>query len=89
MPVRTQVTVPLRFPDGYATTAEVMTFDGLADGKEHLALRLGTPGPTPLVRLHSECNRTSGFGPGAPSRRARCSLPSASPVKVVTCAVVA
>lgn len=62
MPVRTQVTVPLRFPDGYATTAEVMTFDGLADGKEHLALRLGTPGPTPLVRLHSECLTGDVFG---------------------------
>ena len=40
--VRRQVSVPLRFPDGYATTARVMTFDGLADGKEHLALGLGT-----------------------------------------------
>ena len=36
--VRTQVTVPLRFADGYTTTARVFTFDGLADGKEHLAL---------------------------------------------------
>ena len=55
MSVRTTVTVPLRFPDGYATTAQVSTFTGLADGKEHLALRLGNPGATPLVRLHSEC----------------------------------
>ena len=39
--VRTQVTVPLRFPDGYATTAQVFTFDGLVDGKEHLLLGLG------------------------------------------------
>src|SRR4051794_41784011 len=39
--VRTRVTVPLRFPDGYATTAEVFTFSGLADGKEHLLLGLG------------------------------------------------
>ena len=39
--VRTRVTVPLRFPDGYATTAEVFTFEGLADGREHLALGLG------------------------------------------------
>jgi GTP cyclohydrolase II len=62
MPVRTTVTVPLRFPDGYATTAEVMTFDGLADGKEHLALKLGTPGETPLVRLHSECLTGDVFG---------------------------
>jgi GTP cyclohydrolase II len=53
--VRTEVTVPLRFPDGFATTARLLTFDGLVDGGEHLALRLGTPGPVPLVRLHSEC----------------------------------
>src|SRR5690348_17282372 len=62
MPVRTSVTVPLRFPDGYATTAQVSTFTGLADGKEHLALRLGTPGPNPLVRLHSECLTGDVFG---------------------------
>src|SRR5690348_9515679 len=62
MPVRTSVTVPLRFPDGYATTAQVSTFTGLADGKEHLALRLGRPGPAPLVRLHSECLTGDVFG---------------------------
>ncbi|MEV4728183.1 GTP cyclohydrolase, partial [Micromonospora humida] len=39
--VRTQVTVPLRFPDGYATTARVFSFDGLVDGREHLAFGLG------------------------------------------------
>jgi len=63
--VRTQVSVPLRFADGYSTTARVFTFDGLADGKEHLALGLGdwagalarsaTGGTAPLVRPHSEC----------------------------------
>jgi GTP cyclohydrolase II len=59
--VRTQVSIPLRFGDGFTTTARAFTFDGLVDGREHLALRLGdrplsthhdTP---PLVRLHSEC----------------------------------
>ena len=39
--IRTQVSVPLRFSDGYATTARVFTFDGLADGGEHLAFGLG------------------------------------------------
>ena len=39
--VRSQVTVPLRFPDGFTATAEVLTFRGLADGKEHLLLALG------------------------------------------------
>jgi len=39
--IRTQLTVPLRFADGYATTARVFTFDGLVDGREHLAFGLG------------------------------------------------
>lgn len=39
--VRTAVTVPLRFSDGYSTTGRVMTFRGLLDGKEHLAVGLG------------------------------------------------
>ena len=70
--VRTAVTVPLRFPDGYATTARVFTFEGLADGKEHLALGLGNwegalarsaaGGPAPLVRPHSECLTGDVFG---------------------------
>ncbi|WP_084255217.1 GTP cyclohydrolase II [Nocardioides sp. J54] len=63
--VRTRVVVPLRFADGYATTADVVTFHGLADGKEHLLLGLGAwrervaglagGGTAPLVRPHSEC----------------------------------
>ena len=60
--VRTSVAVPLRFADGYVTTAQVTTFTGLVDGKEHLALGLGDwqgsltdPARTPLVRPHSEC----------------------------------
>jgi GTP cyclohydrolase II len=70
--LRRQVTVPLRFPDGYATSARVMTFDGLADGKEHLALGLGdwqraltksaAGGRAPLVRPHSECLTGDVFG---------------------------
>ncbi len=62
--VRTQVTVPLRFPDGFATTAGVVTFNGLVDGREHIALRLGDParGAAPLVRPHSECMTGDVFG---------------------------
>ncbi|MEV0899306.1 GTP cyclohydrolase II [Actinoplanes sp. NPDC049802] len=64
MPVRTRVTVPLEFPDGYRTSAEVITFTGLADGKEHLALALGdvTRAEVPLVRMHSECMTGDVFG---------------------------
>jgi len=54
--IRSRLPVPLRFADGFETTADVLTFDGLVDGREHLALRLGRPGTdVPLVRLHSEC----------------------------------
>ncbi|BAL90314.1 putative GTP cyclohydrolase II [Actinoplanes missouriensis 431] len=70
--IRRQVTVPLRFPDGYATSARVMTFNGLVDGKEHLALGLGdwqrsltkaaAGGRAPLVRPHSECLTGDVFG---------------------------
>lgn len=70
--VRQQVTVPLRFGDGYSTTAQVMTFDGLVDGREHLALGLGdwqralkksaAGGRAPLVRPHSECLTGDVFG---------------------------
>jgi GTP cyclohydrolase II len=35
--IRTQVALPLRFADGYATDARVFSFDGLVDGQEHLA----------------------------------------------------
>ncbi|WGY01908.1 GTP cyclohydrolase II [Nocardioides sp. QY071] len=70
--VRTRVVVPLRFPDGYATTADVVTFEGLVDGKEHLLLGLGAwrerldtlaeGGSAPLVRPHSECLTGDVFG---------------------------
>jgi GTP cyclohydrolase II len=69
--VRTQVAVPLRFSDGYATTARVFSFDGLADGREHIAFglgdRIGDPaanghGRVPVVRPHSECLTGDVFG---------------------------
>jgi GTP cyclohydrolase II len=70
--VRTQMTVPFRFPDGYATTARVFSFDGLVDAREHLAIGLGdragpqdrhpVGGPAPLVRPHSECLTGDVFG---------------------------
>ena len=70
--VRSRVSVPLRFPDGYTATADVLTFHGLADGKEHLLLGLGgweqallhreSAHSAPLVRLHSECLTGDVFG---------------------------
>ena len=76
--VRTQLCVPLRLADGYETTARVFTFDGLVDGREHLALGLGDRAgpvhplpyadPAPLVRPHSECLTGDVLG----SRRCDC-----------------
>jgi GTP cyclohydrolase II len=70
--IRTQLLVPLRLDDGYETTARLLTFDGLVDGREHLALALGdraaAPLPAtgvedvPLVRVHSECLTGDVFG---------------------------
>jgi GTP cyclohydrolase II len=61
--VRTRVRIPLRFTDGYSVTADVVTFHGLVDGAEHIALVLGaTTTGTPLVRLHSECLTGDVFG---------------------------
>jgi GTP cyclohydrolase II len=68
--IRTQVELPLRFADGYATDARVFTFDGLVDDREHLAFALGdrtAPHPAdddhiPLIRPHSECLTGDVFG---------------------------
>ncbi len=70
--IRTQLTLPLRFADGYATPARVFTFNKLVDGREHLALGLGNraracttdtvAATVPLVRPHSECLTGDVFG---------------------------
>ncbi|MFZ0159906.1 MAG: GTP cyclohydrolase II [Kineosporiaceae bacterium] len=70
--VRQRVSVPLRFADGYRAMAMAFTFEGLVDGKEHIALGLGDwqlsqrrsarGGPPPLVRPHSECLTGDVFG---------------------------
>jgi GTP cyclohydrolase II len=68
--VRSRVTLPIRLGE-VETVAEVVTFDGLVDGLEHLAIVLGPPGgpgDVPLVRLHSECLTGDVLG----SRRCDC-----------------
>jgi GTP cyclohydrolase II len=88
--VRTEVMLPMRFADGFATTARVVTFDGLVDGREHLALGLGAyadgsapAGPdvpdTPLVRLHSECLTGDLLG----SERCDCGAQLAEAVRLI------
>ena len=70
--IRTRVMVPFTFADGFETSACVYTFDGLADGLEHLAIGRGDrarpvaagnghAAPT-LTRLHSECLTGDVFG---------------------------
>ena len=66
--VRTRIRLPIRLADGFESVADVVTFDGLVDGAEHLALVLGEPGEIPLVRLHSECLTGDVLG----SRRCDC-----------------
>ncbi len=88
--IRTELTVPLRFGDGFATTARVFTFTGLVDGGEHLALGLGDRahplepgrggGAPPLVRLHSECLTGDVFG----SQRCDCGPQLSEAVQRVT-----
>src|SRR5471032_1695782 len=87
--IRTEVLVPLRFADGYTTTARVFSFDGLADGEEHLAFGLGdradgltSVGPTlvPLVRPHSECLTGDVFG----SQRCDCGAQLREAVERIT-----
>ena len=69
--IRTQVSLPLRFADGYTTIARMFSFHGLVDGQEHLAFGLGDRAapvsaaqsePVPLVRPHSECLTGDVFG---------------------------
>jgi GTP cyclohydrolase II len=61
--IRNQVLLPMQLAGGFSTTARVFTFDGLVDGREHIALGLGShaaagrrpESDAPLVRVHSEC----------------------------------
>ena len=68
--IRREVRLPVRLPDGSLTPARLFTFDGLCDGREHVALALGDragdvtgrSAAVPLVRLHSECLTGDAFG---------------------------
>jgi GTP cyclohydrolase II len=62
--IRQRIRIPLRLADGYSTTATAVTFTGLADAQQHVALELGRPAAArvPLVRLHSECLTGDVFG---------------------------
>jgi GTP cyclohydrolase II len=54
--IRTTAKLPIQLADGREALATIYSFHGLADGKEHVALRFGDDhGDAPLVRVHSEC----------------------------------
>ncbi|HET7196226.1 MAG TPA: GTP cyclohydrolase II [Nocardioides sp.] len=61
--IRGQVPLPLRLEDGSLAEVTMLSFDGLSDGREHVAIALGDRAGTgladaddvPLVRVHSEC----------------------------------
>jgi GTP cyclohydrolase II len=87
--IRTQVPLPLRFSDGYTSLARVFSFDGLADGREHVAFGLGDRAAAvtaaeslrePLVRAHSECLTGDVFG----SQRCDCGAQLREAVERIT-----
>ncbi|MFF5859638.1 GTP cyclohydrolase II [Streptomyces sp. NPDC012751] len=53
--VRTVVRLPIDVGTGEPVLSQAVTFSGLVDHQEHIAIRLGPDNPVPLVRLHSEC----------------------------------
>ncbi|MBD0708728.1 GTP cyclohydrolase [Streptomyces sp. CBMA291] len=62
--VRADVPVPVETGAG-TVTARMMSFTGLVDGREHIALVFGErQQDVPLVRVHSECLTGDVFGSG-------------------------
>jgi GTP cyclohydrolase II len=87
--IRTQVPMPLSFSDGYTSLARVFSFDGLVDGREHVAFGLGDRAAPvasianlrePLVRPHSECLTGDVFG----SQRCDCGAQLREAVELIT-----
>jgi GTP cyclohydrolase II len=62
--LRARVRVPLTLDGGLYDGATMVTFHGICDGREHLAILFGDPQsvPAPLVRVHSECLTGDIFG---------------------------
>lgn len=79
--VRTRIALPIRLA-GVDTIADVVSFAGLTDDGEHLAVVLGSPGTVPLVRVHSECLTGDVLG----SRRCDCGPQLRESVERITAA---
>jgi GTP cyclohydrolase II len=80
--IRRRVRIPLRLADGYSTTATIVTFTGLTDAQQHVALEFGRPAAArlPLVRLHSECLTGDVFG----SQRCDCGPQLREAIELIT-----
>jgi GTP cyclohydrolase II len=82
--VRTRVVLPMRLLDGYEATAQLISFVGLVDNKEHVALGFGacSPDRPALVRIHSECLTGDVFG----SARCDCGAQLREAVELISAA---
>jgi GTP cyclohydrolase II len=61
--IRSTVEVPIRLDtDAPPVTSHMVSFSGLSDGREHLAVTCGGISEVPIVRLHSECLTGDVFG---------------------------
>ncbi len=54
--IRQRIRIPLRFADGCSATATVVSFTGLSDAQQHVALELGRPA---AARLPLDCMTNS------------------------------
>ena len=87
--LRRTVDLPLRLADGTSVPAQLTTFHGLVDGREHVAIGLGSRAlgdargvGVPLVRLHSECLTGDVLG----SARCDCGPQLEEAIRRVSCA---
>jgi GTP cyclohydrolase II len=60
--IRARVEIPVQRTDGAWQSGQMITFTGLGDGLEHVAVQFGPITEVPLVRLHSECLTGDVFG---------------------------
>lgn len=61
--VRAKTNLPIDLGDGYRPTGKIVSFTGLSDGREHVAVVFGDiTAEAPVTRLHSECLTGDVFG---------------------------
>jgi GTP cyclohydrolase II len=61
--IRAEINLPIDLGGGYRPTGKIISFNGLSDGREHVAVVFGDiTGEAPVTRLHSECLTGDVFG---------------------------